>query len=82
MPRIEGPPPQDHRLAGNLAELLARVELLGQHLAAVTPVIAEVEHELELLTRPQTRADLRRRVINPALLADIDLREADPPTIR
>jgi hypothetical protein len=40
-------------LARGLAELLAHIELLRQNLAAVAPVIAEVEHELEHLARLQ-----------------------------
>jgi Transposase DDE domain len=43
------PAPQDHRLARHLAERPARVELVGQHLAAMPPVIAEIEDELKPL---------------------------------
>lgn len=75
------PAPQDHGRTRRLPELGAGIELLVQDLAAVAPVVAQVKGEAESVPGLERRADLQRRVINPVVLAGVDVGEADPPSV-
>jgi hypothetical protein len=74
------PPPNRHRPIRQRArpELLARVDLLGLHDAAVSLVVAEIEHVAELVAGLELAHRLELGVIEPHQIGlEAVVREAD-----